>query len=198
MPAPPVPPVPPRHVTLPPLQVEDDEEEFDEDFISSLAITESKLVLFFGESNIAIAYPTGFFADGRKRLIYNVLCRAQHRDYYRVVMGLGGISFSLQARIPPSFLNITGRIENELDVRNPDTMVVVPATRRTSNFLASVHSSDFDNLWTEGDKFPLAFKCLPSPHTQIIWHMGCPILHHERSQNPRLYLDATHQQMPIL
>ena len=195
---PPVPPVPTRNFTPLPIPDadEDDEEEIDD--FSSLTITESRPVLYFGESNIAIAYPTGFFADGRKSLIYDVLCRSKHRDYYRIVMGLGGTSFSLQARIPPSFLNITGRIENELDVRNPDTMVVVAATRRASDFLASVHGSDFDNLWTDGKEFPLAFKCLPNPHTQIIWHMGCPILHHERSQNPGLYLDATHQQMPIL
>ena len=134
---PPVPPVPTWHFTLPILVAdEDDEEEIDN--FSSLTITKSRPVLYFGESNIAIAYLTGFFADRRKRLIYYVLFRAQHRDYYRIVMGLGGTSFSLQARIPPSFLNITGRIENKLDVRNPKTMVVVATTRRTSNFLANV------------------------------------------------------------
>jgi hypothetical protein len=106
--------------------------------------------------------------------------------------------FRLQTRIPPSFLDITGRIENELDVRNPNTMVVAAATRRASDFLACVHGSDFDNLWTEGEEFPLAFKCLPNPHTQIIWHTGCPILNHKRMQNPGLYLDAAHQQMPVL
>jgi hypothetical protein len=113
-------------------------------------------------------------------------------------MGLGGTSFSLQARIPPSFLDITGRIESELDVRNPDTMIVVAAARRASDFLASVHGSDLDNLWTEGEEFPLLFKCLPNPHTQIIWHAGCSILSQERLQNPGVYLDAAHQQMPIL
>ena len=76
-------------------------------------------------------------------------------------MGLGGTSFRLQERIPPSFVNITGRIENKLNFRNSDTMVVVAAKRRASDFLASIHGSDFDNLWTEGEEFPLAFKCLP-------------------------------------
>ena len=99
-------------------------------------------------------------------------------------MGLGGTSFRLQAHIPPSFLDITGRIESKLDVHNPDTMVVVAVARRASDFLARVHGSDFDNLWTEGEEFPLVFKCLPNPHTQIIWHVGLPILGQERLQNP--------------
>ncbi len=143
----PPPHVPPPHAVPPPAADEDEEEKID-DLISSLPITESRPALYFGKSNIAIAYPMGFFADGRKRLIYDVLCRAQHRDYFRVVMGLSGTLFRLQARIPPSFLDITGQIENELDVCNPDTMVVVAAMRRASDFLACVHGSDFDNLWT--------------------------------------------------
>jgi hypothetical protein len=46
--------------------------------------------------------------------------------------------------------------------------------------------------------FPLAFKCLPNPHTQIIWHTECPSLNYKRMQNPGLYLDAVHQQMTVL
>ena len=147
---------------------EDEAEEEIDILISSLAVTESRPELYFCEANLALSYPTGFFADGRKCLIYDILCRPQHRDYYRVVMGLGGTSCRLQARIPPSFLDITGRIESKLDVHNLDTMVVIAAARRASDFLGSVHGSDFDNLWTEGEEFPLAFKGLPNLHTQII------------------------------
>ena len=160
--------------------------------------TESRPTLYFGEANLTLSYPTVFFADGRKHIIFDILCQPQHRDNYRVVMGLGGTSFRLQARIPPSFVDITGRIETELDFRNSDTMVVVVAARRASNFLASIHGLDFDNLWTEGEESPLAFKCLLNPHTQIIWHAGYPILNQERMQTPGLYLDAAHQLMPVL
>jgi hypothetical protein len=62
------------------------------------------------------------------------------------MMGLGGTSFHLQACIPPSFLNIMHRIKNMLDVRNPDTMVIIAATRRASDFLTSIHGSDFKSL----------------------------------------------------
>jgi hypothetical protein len=146
---------------------EEAEEEIDI-LISSLAITKSRLELYFCKANLAFSYPTGFFADGRKHTIYDILCQPQHRDYYHVMMGLGGTSFRLQARIPPSFLDITGRIESKLDVHNLDTMVVIALARRASDFLGSVHGSDFDNLWTEGEEFPLAFKGLPNLHTQII------------------------------
>ncbi len=65
MPVPlPVPPVPTRHFTPLPIPDagEDDEEEINN--FSSLTITESRPVLYFGESNIAIAYPTGFLPMG--------------------------------------------------------------------------------------------------------------------------------------
>ncbi len=91
------PPVVPAPAAAPKKYKEDIKE-----FISSLAITESRPALFFFDSNIAVAYPTGFFANGRKCLIFDILCQAQQRDYYRIVMGLGGLSFHLQARIPSS------------------------------------------------------------------------------------------------
>ncbi len=188
---------PPPAIPAPAAAPKEDKEDI-KDIISSLTIMESRPTLFFGNFNIAIAYPTGFFADGRKRLIFDILCQAQHRDYYRVVMRGAGMLFCLQARIPPAFLDITGWIENKLDVHNPDTMVVVAATRRTSNFFLSVYGSNFESMWTKGQEFPLAFKNLPNPHTQIIWHPGCPLLYHKRSLDLGRYLNGAHQQMPIL
>jgi hypothetical protein len=149
--------VPPPDIPAPAAAPKEDEEDIKE-LISSLAIMESRPALFFEDSNIAVAYPTGVFVNGRKRLIFDILCQAQHRDYHRIVMGLGGTSFCLQARIPPAFLDITGQIKNELDVRNPDTMVIIAATRRTSDFLASINGSDCKSMWTKGQEFQLAFK----------------------------------------
>jgi hypothetical protein len=61
---PPVPPVPTRHFTPLPIPVADEDDEEEIDSFSSLTITESRPVLYFGESNIAIAYPTGFLPMG--------------------------------------------------------------------------------------------------------------------------------------
>jgi hypothetical protein len=182
------PPVVPALAAAP----EEDKKDI-KDMIFSLAITESRPALFFDNFNIAIAYPTGFFADGHKCLIFDILCQAQHHDYYRVMMGGGGTSIRLHACTPLAFLDITGRIKNKLDVRNPDTMAIVAATMRTSDFFASVYGSDFESMWTNGQEFPLVFKCLPSLHTQIIWHPGCLLLYHKRSLDLGRYLNGAHQ-----
>ncbi len=110
--------VPPPVIPAPAAAPEEDKEDIEE-LISSLTITESRPMLFFDDLNIVVAYPKGFYANGRKRLIFDILCQAQHRNYYRVVMGLSGTSFCLQACISWPSLTSWGRSRTSLTSITP-------------------------------------------------------------------------------
>ena len=70
-----VPPPQARALPLPAAAANEDEAEEEIDILlEGLAITENRPELYFGEANLALSNPTVFFADGCKRLIFDILC----------------------------------------------------------------------------------------------------------------------------
>ena len=182
--------LPPVEATRPPV---DDDDELDNFGQLSLANAFDDLE----ERFVAIMHNTGFFRDGRKRIIADFLVRNVHKDNFRVTVGASGTSFCLQSRLPPSFVDALGRAEQEFDPLDYDTFVITTSIRSTVDLLAYTQGTDFDSMWTNGNDYKLQFACNPNPNVQLIWHSGCEMLMSQRTRQ-NSYTDTIHQQMPVL
>jgi hypothetical protein len=143
-----------------------------------------------------LATPTGYFSDGCKQIVHDVLVQSTHRDNFRVTMSKV-TSFLLQTRLPAIFLDAMSRAQHKFDPNHCDTYVLVAGMRTTIEDLANWYGSGFENVWSSGTTHQPSFKCNPKPNVQLIWHLGCVKLLTKRTHE-RGTPDAVHQQMLIL
>jgi hypothetical protein len=110
-----------------------------------------------------LATPTGYFSDGRKRIVHDFLVQSTHRDNFCVTMS-NVTSFLLQTRLPAIFLDSMSRAQHEFHPNHHDTYILVASMRTTVDDLADWYGSDFENVWSSGRTHQLPFKCNPNPN----------------------------------
>ena len=103
--------------------------EFDLDNFDQLSLGNAFQLDDLEERFILLKHCTGFFKDGRKRIIADFLVRSVHKDNFRVTVGESGTSFCLQSKLSPSFLNALGRAKHEFDPLDHNTFVLTASIR---------------------------------------------------------------------
>ncbi len=190
-------PVPPTRAPAPALLSKQEEAGELEEMIGAVSLFNRRFILVdLDEKYPKLATPTGYFSDGRKRIVHDFLVQSTHKDNFRVTMS-NTTCFLLQTRLPAIFLDAMSRAQHKFDPNHRDTYVLVAGMRATIDDLVDWYGSNFETVWSSGTTHQLPFKCNPNPNVQLFWHSGCIKLltnkTHERGAP-----DAVHQQMPIL
>jgi hypothetical protein len=78
-------------------------------------------------------------------------------------------------------------------------LTIISSIGQTVNVIANDLGTDFDNQWSEGNKYALPFPCNPLPHVGIVWQYGDQQLPEYRAARASSYPRETlHQQILLL
>jgi hypothetical protein len=131
---------------------------------------------YFNEEFKYFHYISSFVDNGHTRAFYDFQVMSHHWDYFMITLNSNN-SCTMKTCVSPIFLNIMSMAGLELNRVHPDISAILAGMHKMTNILVLEVWADFKQVWSNGNVYPLSFKCFPNAHMQLLWHQGCIKLH---------------------